>query len=113
MATGNTAARVARATDWGTDYATATLTILDGATALAVHTLAGFASYTGGVATANAIANVNAAETGTADSATLSDGTGTYTLTVGLTGADLNLTSLDYTFGQPSSISALAVTFPA
>lgn len=113
MATGDTAARNARANDFATDYAAATLTILDGATALAVHTLAGFGASVGGVVTANAIANVNASATGTADSATLSDGTGTYTLTVGTSGADVNLTSLDYVSGEPSAISSFAVTFPA
>jgi hypothetical protein len=50
---------------------------------------------------------------GTADSATISDGTKTYTLTVGTSGADLNLSTLTYITGQDSSITSLVVTFPA
>jgi len=113
MATSDTAARNARADDFATDYAAATLTILEGATTLATHTLAGFAASVGGVVTANAIANVNASATGTADGATLTDGTGVYTLTVGLSGADVNLTTLEYVSGEPSAITSFAVTFPA
>ncbi len=113
MATGDTAARNARANDFATDYAAATLTILDGATALAVHTLAGFGASVGGIVEANAIANVNAAATGTADGATLTDGVGVYTLTVGLSGADVNLSTLSYVSGEPSVITGFAVTFPA
>lgn len=113
MSTGDTAARNERGDNFATDYAPATLNILDGATTLASHTLAGFGASVGGVITAGAIANVNAAATGTADGATLTNGTGTYTLTVGLSGADVNLTTLDYVSGEPSAISALTVTFPA
>lgn len=113
MSTGNTAARNERGDNFAADYATATLTILEGATALAVHTLAGFGASVGGVITGNAIANVNAAATGTADGATLTNGVGTYTLTVGLSGADVNLTTLSYVLGEPSAISSFTVTFPA
>lgn len=113
MSTGDTAARNERGDNFATDYATATLDILDGATVLASHTLTGFAASVGGVIAGNAIANVNASATGTADGATLSNGVGSYALTVGLSGADVNLTTLSYVSGEPSAISAFTVTFPA
>lgn len=113
MATGDTTARNSRASDFAADYATATLTILDGATTLATHTLTGFGAPATGVITANAIADATIAADGTADSATISDTAGTYTLTVGTSGADLNLSTLTYVSGETSSINSLTVTFPA
>lgn len=113
MATGDTTARNSRASDFAADYATATLTIFDGATTLATHTLAGFGAPSTGVITANAIADATIAASGTADSATISDTAGTYTLTVGTSGADLNLSTLTYVNGETSSINSLTVTFPA
>lgn len=113
MATGDTTARNSRASDFAADYGTATLTILDGATTLATHTLAGFGAPATGVITANAIANATIAANGTANSATISDTAGTYTLTVGTSGADLNLSTLTYVSGETSSINSLTVTFPA
>jgi len=113
MATGDTTARNSRASDFASDYSTATLTILDGATTLATHTLAGFGAPATGVITASAIADATIAASGTADSATISDTAGTYTLTVGTSGADLNLSTLTYVSGETSSISSLTVTFPA
>lgn len=118
MATANAAATLERATDWGADFATATLIIKAGANTLATHTLASFvASNSGanGLATANAIADVSITGTGTqtADSAEITAGTKTYTLTVGTSGADLNLTTLTYINGETSSINSLVVTFTA
>lgn len=113
MATGDTTARNSRASDFAADYATATLTIFDGATTLATHTLAGFGAPSTGVITANAIANETIAASGTADSATISDTSGTYTLTVGTSGTDLVLSTLTYVSGETSTISSLTVTFPA
>jgi hypothetical protein len=113
MSTADTAARNARAADFSTDYAAATLIIKEGATTLATHTLAGFGAPSVGVLTASAIATATIAASGTADTATLSDGTGTYTLTVGLSGSDVNLSTLTYVSGETSTISSLTVTFPA
>ena len=113
MATGDTTARNSRASDFASDYSTATLTILDGVTTLATHTLAGFGAPATGVITASAITDATIAASGTADSATISDTAGTYTLTVGTSGADLNLSTLTYVSGETSSISSLTVTFPA
>ena len=85
MATANAAATLEQANDFDTDYGTATLTILAGATTLATHTLAGFVtsnSGADGVATANAIADATIAANGTADGATLTAAGKTYTLTL-------------------------------
>ena len=116
MATGNAAATLARATDFGLDFSAKTLNVLAGATVLVSHTIGTFtASNSGvnGVATSSAISDETILADGTADSATISDGTKTYTLTVGTSGADLNLTTLTYITGETASISALTVNFPA
>ena len=67
MATGDTTARNSRASDFAADYATATLTLLSGATSLAVHTLTGFGAPATGVITANAIADDTILDTLTCD----------------------------------------------
>lgn len=113
MATADTTARNSRANDFAADFGTATLEILEGATVLATHTLAGFGAAATGTITASAIADATIAADGTADSATISDTAGTYALTVGTSGADLNLSTLTYISGETSSISSLAVNFPA
>ena len=115
MATGNTTARNSRASDFAADYATATLTIFEGATTLATHTLTGFGAPATGVITPNPIADATivASSVTAADSATISSAAGTYTLTVGTSGADLNLSTLTYVTGETSSITSLAITFSA
>lgn len=113
MATGNTTARNSRASDFASDYGTATLTIKAGATTLATHTLSGFGAPSNGEITANAISDATIAATGTADSAELSDTAGTYTLTLGTSGADVIVSTTNYISGQTSSISSMTVTFPA
>ena len=122
MATGNAAATLARATDFGSDFSGQTLEILDGATVLVSHTIGTFtASNVGGtdddqddgIATSSDIDDEEILLDGTPDSAIVSDGTKAYALTVGTSGADLNLTTLTYIAGETSSIDALAVNFPA
>lgn len=116
MATADIPAQNERANNFATDYAAATLTILDGATQLAVHTLTGFGAAASGVITANAIADDTILANGNpATSATLTNGTGTYTLTIGLvgSGADVEVNTLNYVLGETSSINSLTVTFPA
>ena len=115
MSTGDTTARNSRASDFSTDYATASLVIKAGATTLATHTLAGFGAPTTGAITASAIADATIAADGTADSATLSDTAGVYTLTVGTvgSGADVEISTLTFITGETSSVSSLTVTFPA
>ena len=115
MATGNTAARDARAEDFATDFTTASLVILAGGTTLATHTLAGFGAASNGVITASSIATATIAATGTANGATITAGTKVYTLTVGVggSGADVIVSDTSYVSGGTSRINSLAVTFPA
>ena len=118
MATLNAAATLEQATDFGTDYATATLLIKAGATTLASHSTTSWTptnSGANGVATA-VLANFGVETilaSGTADSATLTAGTKTITLTVGLSDANLILTKLVFVEGEESTVQNLAVTFKA
>ena len=118
MATANAAATLEQADDWSADFATASLVIKAGANVLATHTLAGFVTSNSGAngrATANAIADATITGTGTqtADNAEITAGGKTYALTVGTSGADLNLTTLTYVNGETASISSLIVNFLA
>lgn len=115
MATGNTDAINARADAFALDFATATLTLLSGATTLATHTLAGFGAAVGGVLTANAIADATNVADGTIDSAELTSGTKTYTLSAGGSGsgAEVIVGDTNYVTGGTSSITGLNITFPA
>lgn len=113
MATANTAERNARADDWATRYADATLQIREGATVLASHTLAGFGAASNGTVTASAIADATIAASGTADNAKLIDGSTEYDLTLGTSGADVVVSTTNYISGETSSINSFAVTFPA
>lgn len=118
MATANAAATLKRASDWSTDFAAATLTIKSGANTLVTHTLNGFATSNDGadgVATASSISDevITGAGTQTADSAEITASGKTYTLSVGASGADLNLSTLLYINGETSSINSLVVTFRA
>lgn len=116
MATANAAATLERADDFASDYGTATLTILGGATTLATHTLSGFTtsnSGADGVATANAIADETIAASGTADGAELTAAGKTYTLTLGTSGTDVVVSTTNYISGETSSINSFVVTFPA
>lgn len=113
MATANTAERDARATDFATDFAAATLEIKDGATVLATFTLVGFGAASTGVVTASAVSSVVNSATGTADGATLTAGTQTYALTVGTSGADVIINDLSYILGVTSNFTSMSVTAPA
>ena len=109
--TPNTDARNNMASYFSATYGTATLTILDGATPLAVHTLSGFSAPVAGLITANAIADDTILAIGVADSATLTDGTKTFTLSVGLSGAEVNVNNLTYVANGISSINVLTVQY--
>lgn len=116
MPTLNAAATLEQADDFTADYATATLTIFAGATALATHTLAGFVtsnSGAAGLATANAVADETIANSGTADSAEITAAGKTWTLTVGTSGAECNLSTLTYVSGETSSVNSVVITFPS
>ena len=118
MATLNAAVTLEQATDFGVDYATATLLIKEGATTLASHSTTSWTpsnSGANGIATA-VLANLGIETilaSGTANSATLTAGTKTITLTVGLVDADLILTKLVFVEGEESTVQNLAVTFKA
>lgn len=113
MATADTTARNSRASDFASDYATATLTIKAGATTLVTHTLTGFGAPSNGVITANAITTETITASGTADTAELSATAGTYTLTVGTSGTDLVVSDTNYVAGGDSNVTSLTFTFPA
>ena len=111
MATLDAAATLEQAADFATDYATATITVQQGATVLATHTATGFtASNSGnnGVATANAIAQETIVATGTADTVLISAAGKTIDIT-----ADVTLATTNYVLGEPSNVSSLVFTFPA
>lgn len=117
MTTLNAAATLEQATDFAADYASSTLTILAGATTLATHTVPTWTPSNNGAAgraTAAAIADATIAATGTANSATLTNGTRTITLSVGVSGsgADLILSTTNYILGETSSVQSLVANFP-
>lgn len=120
MAQANKAETLDRASDFGTDFATATIKIKAGANVLATHTLAGFTFSNDpdvenptddGLATAEEIADVAITGLGvqTADGAEMTAGSKTYSLSV----ADLNLSTTTYVNGETSSINSLVVRFKA
>lgn len=111
MGTPNTAARNEAANDFAADYGTATLTLFVGATAVAVHTLAGFGAAASGVITANAIADATFTGGGTIDGCKLVAGGLEYDLTVGTSGTDVVISTLTAVENGTSSVSSMQVTF--
>lgn len=110
----NTTARNTAADAVAATYTAGTLVIYAGATALATHTIAGFGAASAGVVTANAIADVTiAAPGGTATSAKMIAGANEVTLTVGTSGAEVNMSSLTLVEGGTSTINSLTITMPA
>lgn len=113
MATFNTAAKNTAMDLFAGTYATATLQIREGATVLVSHTLAGFNPSTGeGVVTAQSIADatVSNSTVTAADNAKLIAGGNEITLSVGLSGAEVNMSSLQLVAGGTSTISSLTLT---
>ena len=109
----NTAARNAAADAVVATYAAGTLVIYAGATVLVTHNIAGFGAASSGVVTANAISDATVAASGTADSAKLIAGSSEVTLTVGTSGAEVNMSSLSLGAGGTSTINSLTITMPA
>lgn len=107
--------------DYGAAIGTGTLTIysgtapasadaaLSGNTALAAHTLAGFAAASAGSMTANAIAPDTIDATGTATFARIVSGSYTEQLTVGTSGTNIIVPTTSYVSGGTSSITSLTV----
>jgi hypothetical protein len=109
----NAAARNSMATAAGTLCGSGTLQILAGATVLASHTMAGFGAPSTGVITANAIASETIAATGTADGAKIINGSQEVTLSLGLSGAEVIVSSTSYVSGGTSSVTSVTITYPA
>lgn len=112
MATFNTAAKNTAMDLFAGTYATGTLVIYEGATVLVTHTLAGFGASSAGVVTANAIADATVANNTVtaATSAKLIAGGNEITLSVGLSGAEVNMSSLQLVAGGTSTINSLTLT---
>ena len=110
--------------DFGAAIGTGTLTIysgtppanddaaLSGNTALAAHTLAGFASASSGSMTANAIADDAIDATGTATFARITSGSYVQQLTLGVagSGAQVIVSSTSYVAGGTSEIVSVTIT---
>lgn len=108
--------------DFGAAIGTGTLTIysgtppanddaaLSGNTALAAHTLAGFASASSGSMTANAIADDTIDATGTATFARITSGSYVQQLTVGTSGTQVVVSSTSYVAGGTSEITSVTIT---
>ena len=120
MANANAAATLKRAQDFSTDFATSTLVIRAGSTAVATHTVPSWTSTNSGndaLATAADIDEETITGTGsqTATSATLTKGTKVYTLTLGVSGsgADLIVSTTNFIAGEKSNVNSLIVTVRA
>jgi heme O synthase-like polyprenyltransferase len=108
--------------DYGTAMGTGTLTIysgtppanadtaLSGNTALAAHTLAGFAAASAGSMSANAVADDTIDATGTATFARIVSGSYTEQLTLGTSGAQVIVSTTSYVAGGTSQIISVTVT---
>lgn len=119
---GNVALRNRQLSNYGTDMAAAVLTIysgtppatadtaLSGNTALAAHTLAGFAAPSNGSMLANAISNDTIDASGTATFARLVAGSYTEQLAVGTSGTPVIVTTTNYVIGGTSQIVSVTLT---
>lgn len=121
---GNVALRNKQLSDYGTAMGTGVLTIysgtppasadaaLSGNTALAAHTLAGFAAPSAGSMSANAIANatITGSGTNTATFARLVSGSYTEQLAVGTSGTPVIVTTTSYVAGGTSQITSVTLT---
>lgn len=118
----NVALRNKMLTDYGAAIGTGTLTIysgtvpasadaaLSGNTALATHTLAGFAAASGGSMTANAVPNDTIDATGTATFCRIVSGTYTEQLLVATSGQPVTVNTTSYTSGGTSQITSIVLT---
>ena len=119
---GNVALRNKQLSDYGAAMGAGVLTIysgtppanadaaLSGNTALAAHTLAGFAAPSAGSMSANAIANDTIDASGTATFARLVAGSYTEQLAVGTSGTPVIVTTTSYVAGGTSQITSLTLT---
>lgn len=117
MADLNAAATLKQAQDFATSYASSTLEILNGATVCATFSIATWtAANSGANATATASVIADATISNTANpvtSARLTQGTKIWTLTVGTSGAEVNISTLNFIAGETASVTSAVITFPA
>lgn len=104
--------------DNGTSLGKLKIYVSGGATLLCTNLFANpaFGDASTGVATANAIANGTAGNTGTAAEAKITDGADTDVITglvVGSGSGDINLNSVSITSGDVISITSMTCTMPA
>lgn len=104
----NLAAKNEAADAFAFEFSAATLTIFDGSTVLAVHTLNGFSSANDGVVSASTIPDAINEADGEADSAVLKAGNLEYELTIG---TDVIVSTTTYFQGETSRIRSLVVSF--
>lgn len=113
MATFNALAKRTAMDLFVSTYAAATLQIREGTTVLVTHTLVGFNSATGeGVVTASPVADATVANSTVtaADNAKLIAGANEITLSVGTSGAEVNMSSLTLVAGGNSIINSVTLT---
>lgn len=111
MAVKNAAATLNEASNFNTDWGSATLTVQQGSTVLATHTMNGFTESNNGangVATAAAVTDATIATTGTADTVLLTQGAREINIT-----NDVTLSTQNYVSGETSRVVSLSFTFPA
>jgi len=108
--------------DYGAAIGTGTLTIysgtppasgdaaLSGNTALAAHTLTGFADASAGSMSANAISDETIDATGTATFARTTSGSYVEQLTLGTSGTQVIVSSTSYVAGGTSQITSVTIT---
>lgn len=118
MADLNAAATLQQADDFDASYTGATITILEGVTPLAVHTVTGWATsnvINDGLATADPIADATILANATADNAIMQSGALAWNLTLGTSGsgAEVIVSTTTYIAGETSSINSANITFPA
>lgn len=118
----NVALRNKTLNDYGAAIGTGTLTIysgtppanadtaLSGNTALAAHTLAGFAAASSGSMLANSIADDTIDADGTATFARIASGSYVEQLTLGTSAAQVIVSSTNYAAGGTSQIISVTVT---
>lgn len=121
----NVASQVSQITNVAADHATSFVRIHSGTVpatqgaafgpVLAQHTLAGFVTPTNGNAVANAVAPATILADGTPTHASISNGTETLLLSVGIggSGAEAILSSLTYVENGESNLVSLTLTQPS
>ena len=113
----NSAATLQQAQNFATEYANCTIEVRNNAQVLATFNIASWtAANSGNNATATAAGvpiNATIANSNTANTAVLIDGAKQWTLTVGTSGAEVNLSTLTFVAGETATLNSAVITFPA